>query len=60
MSISTDKVIEAVLYAVAEKQKMGLDMEENVKRAKEELLSVWSRDMNKMETDVRSCLGRFT
>lgn len=60
MNTSTDEIIEAALYAVAEKQKMGLDMEESVKRAKNELLSVWSKDMSEMETDIRSCLGRFT
>ena len=57
MNTSTEKVIEAVLYAVAKKQKMGLDTKETVERAKTEILSVWSRDMNEMEAAVRSCLG---
>ena len=52
MNISTDKAIEFILYAVAEKQKMGLDMEQNIHVAKMELLNIRSQDMSQIETDL--------
>ena len=52
-NISTDKIIEAVLYAVAHKEKMGLDMEESVRVAQNELLHFWSRDMSGIEESCR-------
>jgi len=50
--VSSDERIEAILFAVAEKIKMGLDMEETVKRAKSEILDIWSEDMRQIEADV--------
>jgi len=58
MRISTDDAIECVLYAVAEKQKMGLDMEESVKVAKMELLNFWSRDMREIESCMYEIYGK--
>ena len=50
--VSSDERISAILFAVAEKIKMGLDMEETVKRAKSEILDIWSEDMRQIEADV--------
>jgi hypothetical protein len=50
--VSSDERIEAILFAVAEKIKMGLDMEETVKRAKKDILDIWSEDMRQIEADV--------
>jgi len=52
-TISTDAAIPAILYAVAHKVKMGLDVEQTTKVAQMELLGFWSRDMNEIETGVR-------
>ncbi len=52
MKVSTDDAIEAILYGVAQKQKIGLNMEEIVKVAKRELLAIWRSDMNKIESDT--------
>lgn len=52
--ISTDDAISAVLYAVANKAKMGLDIEQTVKVAKTEILGFWTRDMAEIETCVRT------
>jgi hypothetical protein len=52
MNISTDEVIEAVLYSLAEKAKRGMDIESSVKVAKSELLHAWSKDMNQIEKDL--------
>lgn len=48
-NISTDKAIECILYAVAEKTKMGIDIEESVRVAKDEMLGFWDRDMAEIE-----------
>lgn len=57
--VSSDERIEAILFAVAEKTKMGLDMEETVKRAKSEILDIWSEDMRQIEADVNAiCVAR--
>jgi len=56
--VSSDERIEAILFAVAEKIKMRLDMEETVKRAKSEILDIWSEDMRQIEADVYTiCRG---
>ena len=57
-TISSDKIIEAVLYAVAEKQKIGLDMEETASRAKNELLYIWSKDMDEIENNFYELIQR--
>jgi hypothetical protein len=51
-SISTDDAISAILYGVANKVKMGLDIEETVKVAQTDILGFWSRDMREIEKDV--------
>lgn len=51
---SSDHIIEAVLYALAEKQKLGLDMEESVKRAKNDLTHLWIKDMENLEMNMLS------
>ncbi len=51
-SISTDDAISAILYGVANKVKMGLDIDETVKVAKTDILGFWSRDMREIEKDV--------
>jgi hypothetical protein len=51
--ISTDAAIPAILYAVAHKVKMGLDVAKTIKVAQRELLGFWDRDMNEIETGVR-------
>jgi sRNA-binding carbon storage regulator CsrA len=48
-NISTDKAIELLLYAVAEKTKIGIDMESSVNVAREEIFSLWKRDMIEIE-----------
>lgn len=48
-NISTDKAIELILYAVAEKTKMGIDIEESVRVAKNDMLGFWDRDMIEIE-----------
>ncbi len=50
--VSTDILIDCVLYAVAEKKKIGLDMGESIKRAKQELLHAWNSDMAEIEKDA--------
>ena len=50
--MSTDKAIELLLYAVAEKTKMGIDIEESVRVAKNDMLGFWGRDMTEIE---KSC-----
>jgi hypothetical protein len=52
-NISTDTLIELILYAVAEKVKMGLDIEQVVRAAKNDLLGFWEKDMKEIEL---SCL----
>ena len=48
-NISTDKAIELILYAVAEKTKMGIDIEESVRVAKNDTLGFWDRDITEIE-----------
>ena len=56
-NISTDRAIECILYAVAEKQKIGLDMQDSVERAKGEIFNLWSRDMSEMKEIEESLLN---
>ena len=51
-NISTDNAMELILYAVAEKTKMGIDIEESVRVAKNDMLGFWGRDMTEIE---KSC-----
>jgi sRNA-binding carbon storage regulator CsrA len=53
-NLSTDKAIELILYAVAEKQKIGIDMEKNIDVARNEIFSFWKRDMKEIEETVQS------
>ena len=55
--ISTDKKIEYLLYAVAEKTKMGIDMEDSVKRAKSEIIHVLDQDMTEIENMAAMVYG---
>jgi hypothetical protein len=50
--MTTEKKIECILYGVAEKQKIGLDMEKNIEVAKNELLHLWTSDMSQIEQDA--------
>lgn len=53
-NISTDKAIELLLYAVAEKTKMGIDMEKSIDVARNEIFSLWQRDMKEIEETCQS------
>lgn len=59
-NISTDKKIEYLLYAVAEKTKMGLDMEDSVERAKSEIIHIWEQDMTEIENTASMVYGDNT
>lgn len=48
-NISTDKAIECILYAVAHKSKMGLDIEDSVERAKSEIINIWEKDIDDIQ-----------
>ena len=48
-NISTDKAIELISYAIAEKTKIGIDIEESVRVAKNDMLGFWDRDMTEIE-----------
>jgi len=52
MKISTDKAIESILYAVAKKTEMGLDVEACVNVARTDLLGIWSDDMSQIEREL--------
>lgn len=52
MNISTDKAIELILYGLAEKIKIGLDMESCVKVAKNDIIGIWSDDMSQIEKET--------
>lgn len=52
--LSTDKAIELILYAVAEKQKIGIDMEKSIDVARNEIFYFWKRDMKEVEETVQS------
>jgi cytochrome c556 len=56
-NISTDTAIELILYAVAEKTKMGLDMEQVVRAAKNDLIGFWEKDMKEIEHSCHSVYG---
>ena len=51
-NMSTDKAIELLLYAVAEKTKMGIDIEKSVDVARNEIFYFWQRDMIEIENAI--------
>ena len=56
--ISTDKAIELLLYAVAEKTKIGIDMESSISVAREEIFSLWKRDIREIEEACQSIYSK--
>jgi hypothetical protein len=58
MRISTDKAIELILYALAEKIKIGLDMEACVDAARNDLLDFWDKDIKEVERDANTVYNK--
>jgi hypothetical protein len=46
--MSTDKFLECILYAVVEKTKMGLNTEDIIKIAQNEVITLWTKDIKEI------------